>query len=72
MHLVRLRASAMNRVGGGRLVGAVVCRSVSVTAMPSEVLVGAARRHGRAVPIGGCGQALIGARIELGWNRRHC
>jgi hypothetical protein len=56
----------------GGLVSSISCQHVTVTAMPSDVLVDAARHHCRAVPIGACGHALIRARIDLGWNPRHC
>ena len=55
-----------------RLVSSIGCQHVRVTAMPSDMLVDAAGHHCRAVPIGACGRALIWARIDLGWNPRHC
>jgi hypothetical protein len=61
-----LRSSETKLPAAGRCVSSVGRQRVSVTAMPSKVLVGAGRHHCRAVPIGACEHALIGARIELG------
>jgi hypothetical protein len=55
----------------GRLVGWISGQHVTVTAMPSDVLVDAARHHWRAAPSGLRARADT-RKIDFGWNPRHC
>jgi hypothetical protein len=65
------RGSSWRSTAGGGLVSSISCKRVTVTAMPSDVLVDTAR-HTAGRTIEACRHPRIRARIDLAWNPRHC